>query len=57
MKAFTAKAALGGVGFVVGLAGMALELRWLIWVGMAFLVAAFLLRFIKRPQGDADAQS
>ena len=47
MKVFTAKASLAGVGFVAGLTGMALDLRWLIWVGVALLGAAFLLRFIK----------
>jgi len=47
MRGFTAKATLGGVGFVAGLAGMALELRWLVWVGVALLGAAFVLRFLK----------
>lgn len=47
MKVFTAKATLGGVGFVAGLAGMALDLRWLIWVGVGLLLAAFGLRFVR----------
>jgi len=42
------KAWLGGLGLVVGLAGMALQLRGLIWVGVALLGAAFVARFIKR---------
>ena len=48
MKFVTAKAWLGGVGLVVGLVGMALDLLWLIWLAVALLVAAFLLRFVKR---------
>jgi membrane protein implicated in regulation of membrane protease activity len=44
----TAKAWLGGAGLVVGLAGMALDVRWLIWVAVALLLTAFLLRFVKR---------
>jgi membrane protein implicated in regulation of membrane protease activity len=47
MKVFSAKAWFGGVGFVVGLAGMALNLRWVVWAGVALLATAFLLRFIK----------
>lgn len=47
MKVFTTKAALGGVGLVAGLVGMALDLRWLIWVAVALLLAAFLLRFVR----------
>jgi hypothetical protein len=43
-----AKAWLGGVGLVVGLVGMALDIRWLIWVAVGCLGAAFLLRFVKR---------
>ena len=48
MTISAAKVWLGGVGLVVGLAGMALELRWLIWLGVGCLAAAFVLRFIKR---------
>ena len=47
MKLPLAKAWLGGVGLVVGLVGMALDLRWLIWVAVGCLAAAFLLRFVK----------
>ena len=47
MKVFPAKVWFGGVGFVVGFAGMALNLRWLIWVGVALLGVAFVLRFNK----------
>ena len=48
MNLATAKAWLGGVGLVVGLAGMALDVRWLIWVSVGLLASAFVLRFIKR---------
>jgi hypothetical protein len=43
-----AKAWLGGAGFVVGLVGMALGMRWIVWVAVGCLGAAFLLRFVKR---------
>lgn len=49
MRVVAAKAWLGGLGLVVGLAGMALETRWLVWVAVGLLAAAFLLRFVKRP--------
>ncbi len=42
-----AKAWLGGVGLVVGLVGMALERRWIVWVAVGCLGAAFLLRFFR----------
>lgn len=48
MKVFAAKAWLAGAGLVVGITGMALEVRGLIWVGVALLGAAFALRFIRR---------
>jgi uncharacterized membrane protein len=37
-----------GVGFALGLAGMAFERRWLVWVGVGLLGVAFLLRFAAR---------
>lgn len=40
------KAWLGGIGLAVGLAGMILERRWLVWVAVGFLAAAFLTRFL-----------
>jgi hypothetical protein len=52
-----AKGILGAIGLGVGLAGMALDYRPLVWVAVGFLGAAFLLRFIERrrtsPGGDA----
>ena len=47
-RLFVAKAWLGGVGLVVGLAGMAWERRWLEWMAIALLAAAFLLRLAER---------
>ena len=44
-----------GVGFIVGLAGMAFERRWLVWVGVGLLGAAFLLRFLGRDSDGPDA--
>ena len=49
MSVVAPKAWLGGLGLVVGLVGMALETRWLVWVAVGLLAAAFLLRFVKRP--------
>ena len=49
MRVVAAKVWLGGLGLVVGLAGMALEIRWLVWVAVGLLAAAFLLRFVKQP--------
>ena len=50
---FLAKAWLGGAGLVVGMAGMAWELRWLVWAAIALLAVAFLLRFGER-KSDTD---
>jgi len=51
----TVKMWLGGAGLVVGLVGMALEITWIVWVAVACVAAAFLLRFAKRPSGGVDA--
>jgi membrane protein implicated in regulation of membrane protease activity len=53
VKAFTVKAWVGGVGFIVGLAGIALEIEWIVWIGVGFLSAAFLLRFVKPSPADS----
>jgi hypothetical protein len=45
---FVLKAWLGGVGLAVGLAGMATGRRWLVWIAVALLATAFLLRFAER---------
>jgi hypothetical protein len=37
-----------GVALVVGIAGMALQFRWLVWVAAGILAVAFLLRFVGR---------
>ena len=39
-------------GFTTGLAGMALERRWLVVVGVGLLGLAFLLRFADRNRPD-----
>lgn len=38
-----------GVGLTAAILGMALTLRWLVWVAVGFLAVAFLLRFLTRP--------
>jgi hypothetical protein len=45
---FVLKAWLGGVGLVVGLAGMAVSRRWLVEIAAGLLAVAFLLRFGER---------
>ena len=42
------KAWLGGVGLASGLLGMVTERRWVVWIAMALMGAAFLLRFAER---------
>lgn len=51
-SAYAVKAGAMGLGLAAGIAGMALALSWLIWVGVGFLVVAFLLRFLPRPGVD-----
>ena len=46
------KAVLAVIGFGVGLAGMALDARPLVWIAVSLLAAAFLLRF---PESRAPA--
>lgn len=47
-KAFAFKAWLGGTGLAIGLLGMAVAQRWLVWVAVALLGIAFTLRFVER---------
>ena len=42
------KAWLAGVALVSGLAGIATERRWLVWIAVALLGVAFVLRFVER---------
>jgi len=42
------------IGAVLALAGMYLELDWMVALAIAFLVAGFTLRFVPRPD-DSDA--
>ncbi|HYT03689.1 MAG TPA: hypothetical protein VEM13_02255 [Gemmatimonadales bacterium] len=43
-----AKAWLAGTGLAIGLAGMATARRWLVWIALALVAVAFLLRFAER---------
>jgi len=47
-RLFAVKAWLGGAGLMVGLVGMAIAQRWLVWVAVALMGAAFLLRFAEQ---------
>lgn len=47
------RAGLGAAGVALGLAGMALERRPLVWGAVGFLVPAFLLRFADRYESEA----
>jgi len=42
------KSLFGGVGLGTGIVGMALELRWLVWIAVVLLLLAFLLRFAEQ---------
>lgn len=45
---FVQKAWLGGAGLIVGLIGMATARNWLVWIAIALVSMAFLLRLIER---------
>jgi hypothetical protein len=45
---FVQKAWLAGSALVIGLLGMAFERRWLVWVAVALLSGAVILRLIER---------
>jgi len=47
-RPFAVKAWLGGVGLGVGLVGIAIERRWLVWIAVGLLSGAFLVRFAER---------
>jgi len=47
-RLFAIKAWLGGAGLTVGLVGMAIAQRWLVWVAVALMGVAFLLRFAEK---------
>jgi hypothetical protein len=49
---FELKVWAAATGFTTGLAGMALERRWLVLTGVALLGLAFLLRFADRSRQD-----
>ena len=47
-RVFVIKAWLGGAGLTVGLVGMAIAQRWLVWVALGLMCVAFLLRFVEK---------
>jgi hypothetical protein len=51
-RLFVWKAGLAGAGLVVGLAGMALAVRWLVWIAVGLATGAFALRFAERRNGE-----
>lgn len=48
----TLKAGALGSALAAGIVGMALSLRWLVWVAIGLLVVAFGLRFTRVPSND-----
>jgi hypothetical protein len=55
-SAFAIKAGFGAIGLGTGIVGMALELRWLVWIAVGLLLVAFLLRFADKKRGAADPE-
>ncbi|HVH09528.1 MAG TPA: hypothetical protein VM736_07005 [Gemmatimonadales bacterium] len=53
-RLFVLKAALMGVGGAVGVVGMALERRWAVWLAVALLGGAFVVRFAERGRRDPE---
>lgn len=51
----TLKAWAYGLGLSVAIVGMALGLRWLVWVAVGLLAVAFLLRFLTRASNTDQA--
>jgi hypothetical protein len=47
-RLFAVKAWLGGIGLAVGLVGIAIETRWLVWIAVGLLSGAFLVRFAEK---------
>ena len=52
---FVLKAWCGGIGLSVGIIGIALEQRWLVWVAIGCLGVAFLTRFLRGARYSNDA--
>jgi len=48
----TLKAGALGSALAAGIVGMALSLRWLVWVAIGLLAVAFGLRFARVPSND-----
>lgn len=51
----TLKAWTFGFGLTVAIVGMALALRWLVWLAVGLLSVAFLLRFLTRASNTDQA--
>ncbi len=49
---FRVKAGLGGLGLVVGIIGMALQVKFLVGVAVGVLAVAFLARFAEKKAPD-----
>jgi hypothetical protein len=51
-RLFVMKALLAGAGLLIGLAGMALAARWLVWIAIGLAAGAFAVRFAERRNGE-----
>lgn len=54
---FVHKAALGAAGLLTGLAGIASERSWLVWVAIGLLTLAVALRIVERTAWGRGAES
>lgn len=48
VSAFALRAGLGAAGIAVGVAGMAMDRRWLVWMAVVLLTAAVVARLVER---------
>lgn len=46
-----------GAGAIIGMVGIFADVRWMIWIAIAVLVAGFLLRFLGRDGLDEEGGS
>jgi hypothetical protein len=53
---FALKAGFSIAGLGVGLVGMALEARWMVWTAVVLVGVAFLLRFAGRNRAPQDSE-
>lgn len=52
---FRIKAVLAAIGLALGLSGMALDLKLLVWIAVGLLGVAFLLRFVEPRSVDGES--